>query len=77
MIVGCYDMHLYCDGEGCKTWSKYVEAFLDQVAEGEYSGRTAADCIRQAKKHGWRFNMRGQCKCKRCVGVGNKYKVMT
>ena len=41
MLIGCYTVHLYCDG---------CERNHDFRGPDEYTGRTEASCIRQAKR---------------------------
>ena len=74
MIVGCYDMHLYCrheslpfvyvmDYEPCPKGHHRNDEFPHQ-----YSGKTEADCKRQARAEGWKFST-GDATCPRCSGV--------
>lgn len=65
MIVGCYSVDLYCDnteGKKCPSpWSSFPWV---------YTGETQGECLRQARKAGWRFSRerprKAYCpKCKR------------
>lgn len=50
-IVGCYSMDLYCDHpEHCK-YSGDVWPF-----PSVYSGRSESECLRNAKKDGWKID---------------------
>lgn len=78
MIVGCYDLQLYCDGIGCQTMNTATSPpyLIDEAAHDEFTGRTEADCLRQAKQHGWTFYRRRQaCRCGRCTRLGNKMRI--
>lgn len=78
MIVGCYDLQLYCDGIGCQTLIGCVTPsyFVDEAARGEFTGRTEADCLRQAKAAGWTlYRRRVACRCARCTKLGNKTRL--
>jgi hypothetical protein len=49
MIVGGYEMHLYCDHP----------EHLHPIQTGvEYFGKNLSDCVRQAKKDGWLLRMK-------------------
>lgn len=52
-----YEIHTYCDRKGCG-------------ASGEWVGYNRAECRRQAKSMGWRFNRDRTATCGRCVGLG-------
>lgn len=69
MIVGCYTMHLYCDtgnsepgmpGDGAGPHN------YEDPGQGEFVGRTEADCLRQARAKGWRFDRKRRAFCPRC-----------
>lgn len=47
MIVGCYTMHLYCDGP---RKHDYGTMPLELV------GETEGACFARARKHGWRID---------------------
>ncbi len=44
--IGCYDLNLYCDGEGCK--DKMPSARL-----GQFVGRNYRGALREAHEAGW------------------------
>jgi len=55
-ILGVYDMHLYCDGEGCNGFW--------QSAEME---QTENECRKVARAQGWSFNLsEHKCYCPKC-----------
>jgi hypothetical protein len=60
MIVGCYDMQLYCD-------NTEAHQGYGENEPAEFTGETAAGCRRQARKAGWRFTQDGRVFCRRCV----------
>lgn len=73
MIVGCYDMHLYCRNEDAETfeplpgrtepagpWHRYAE-FPHQ-----FTGRNERECKAAARRRGWRFSS-GDATCPRCA----------
>ena len=61
MIVGCYCLDIYCDNKpDCVCLNTNYGAFMDQ-----FTGPTAADCIRQAKKSGWKI-VQGKHACSPC-----------
>lgn len=71
MIVGCYSMHLYCDtgndepGMPGDNGNPTPHDYRDE-GNAEFTGRTEADCIRQAKALGWRFTRNKRAICPRC-----------
>lgn len=55
MIVGGYDLHLYCDHQ-------IVNAGKDVPwcsSHGQYCGPTARDARREARRRGWSFRVIG------------------
>lgn len=48
MRVGCYTLHIYCQVEGCER-----NDYHSPSRPGEYTGRTQAECLREARKDGW------------------------
>lgn len=60
MIVGGYDLHVYCDGERCGS-------------SGEYYGRTQREAYREARAQGWRFRGK-EVFCDRHAGKQRKGK---
>lgn len=69
-IVGCYDLHLYCDGIGCA-----VGMFRER-AEFEANDESGSACRAAARKRGWRLDLKAQTAlCPACVKSGNKVEV--
>ena len=66
MIVGCYDLHLYCDfpdGE----WKHRAKE------PGQFTGRTFSAAKRDAVRHGWHFHSDGKrVICPTCARNGRK-----
>ena len=61
MIVGCYSMHLYCEQEQCPANG----ALRGVYTPTEFSGRTRAECTREARRDGWLVNHKAnKCWCK-------------
>lgn len=57
MIAACYVLHIYCD--------------VDNEFFHEFTGRTHAECIRKAKKAGWRISADEEvCICPHCSKDG-------
>lgn len=67
MIVGCYDLALYCDDPGEHGYDKHMR---------EFTGRTEAEGIRAARKAGWMVRKRGGRKSEDRVlcPIHNPYK---
>jgi hypothetical protein len=58
MIVGCYDLNLYCDV--CRPTG-------GGLPMAEYTGYDRAECYRDARKDGWIISNRKQtCTCPDC-----------
>ena len=53
-IVGCYSMDLYCDE--CAKRDDYIPHYERQV----FTGHTAGQCMRGARRMGWLLNPRGE-----------------
>ena len=71
MIVGCYDMHLYCRHDRPVSYvQEYQPVPLGHHRHGEFphqfTGRTDADCRRKARASGWVFS-NGDATCPRCA----------
>lgn len=67
MIVGCYSIDLYCDYENSDhRW----DANSNPPA---YIGETEAECLRAARKDGWKFTRERprKAKCPICVKIKN------
>lgn len=67
MIVGGYELHLYCDGAGCNygDYGRYPSRF-------EANGELGATCRKQARQCGWKLLPGGYCLCPPCVKRGAK-----
>ena len=69
MIVGCYDMHLYCDAgnpepgmvDDGKSYENRAHGFEEGF--GEFTGHTEAECKRWARRAGWKFLSDGRVFC--------------
>lgn len=58
MIVGCYTMHLYCDGPGPHGYG---------TMPLELTGRTEGECFAQSRKKGWKIdNHEHKAYCPKC-----------
>lgn len=71
MIVGGYDLHLYCDtgNDAPDTVNPATVPHLHGYLGGgqsEYAGHNEADCKRQAKKAGWHFARDDRVYCPKC-----------
>lgn len=65
MIVSGYTLHLYCDDDG-HPWDTTPGALTEP---GEFSGRTGAIAMSEARAVGWRFYREGgemKCRCPEC-----------
>lgn len=66
MIAACYSMDLYCrrnvPNDGTLTNARKPH----HNEPAMYTGRTFADCKRQAMADGWAFGRDGDVTCKRC-----------
>ena len=51
MIVGGYSMDLYCDKAGCNNGHRG-----SNMGEVQYVGETRSECVREARRDGWRFS---------------------
>lgn len=67
MIVGGYELHLYCDC--CK---KYERLHKHGPHPDVFAGQTRAGCMRQARQDGWTFR-KGKCRCSECGGEGKSF----
>lgn len=66
MIVGCYDMHLYCDFPDDAWEHRHREP-------ATFQGRTFSGAQREAKRKGWHFNRDGErVICPSCIKAGRK-----
>lgn len=54
-VIGCYTLDLYCDTGGdpyggtCPQHRPGVQRLV------QFTGRTEADCLKQARRRGWTF----------------------
>lgn len=72
MIVGGYDLHLYCDvdsadGMPSKSHHGYKEG------AGQFYGETRADAMRSARQSGWAIR-HGKATCPKCRKAGRRAK---
>jgi hypothetical protein len=68
VIVGGYELHLYCDGAGCRNG-----LYRRHPANSEYTGsESRAQAWKQARADGWRLMKDGRCLCTRCRAKGAK-----
>ena len=72
MIVGCYSVHLYCDGEGHEGFL-IDGAYMVKSPDGEYvgvahefAGKNERECLRQAREVGWRITRDRETFCPFC-----------
>lgn len=64
-IVGCYDLHLYCDGVGCEAGP------YGGRAELEVTDEFGSACRSAARRRRWKLNVReGTAVCPSCVARG-------
>ena len=66
MIIGCYDLHLYCDNQKDdykedKLIHKYNEF------PHRFTGHTEGQCFKKARANGWLIGKERQL-CPRCSG---------
>lgn len=69
MIIGCYDMHLYCDAGNAepgylddgKSYEDRLHGF--EEGSGEFTGQTESGCKRSARRAGWVFAKDGRVFC--------------
>lgn len=59
MIVGCYDMHLYCDHGG----DPYGGACEHTEGPAEFTGKNQRECLSKARKRGWTYTLDGKAYC--------------
>jgi len=77
VITGCYDLMLYCDVPDCNRGNYGGGSTPGQHAygagHGEFTAETGASCRKQAKKRGWKLNLRtGAAICPLCAKEGKK-----
>lgn len=74
MIVGCYTMHLYCDGaKTCPNGGCKIGGGGESVPPAQCTGQTRGECAAKAKKRGWRLNHRTDTAlCPACAKAGVK-----
>lgn len=64
---GCYTLHAYCDQEGCYKGGSYHTGWA------EFNGEKRSECLRTARKLGWKFHNDGTATCPDCMARG-KFK---
>lgn len=63
MIASGYALDLYCEVEGHRHGY--------QEGQACFTGETWGDCVKQARKKGWKINKRKrECICPACVKLG-------
>ena len=67
MIVGCYSLDLYCDGPEASACSP-----LRSNQPAQFTGQTERDCLRTARRVGWRFTRDGKAYCRNHAGAPEK-----
>lgn len=73
MIVGGYDLHLYCDSDRTKTVADYeknswCEHLWDEFPH-KYTGATFGQAAKKARRDGWIINRdKGMALCPKCSG---------
>jgi hypothetical protein len=74
MIVGGYDLHLYCDTGNTKPdCANMVEPHTyDYQGSTEIAGHNERDAMKQAREHGWTFKAGGFVYCPRCSKARKK-----
>lgn len=56
-IIGCYDLHLYCDHAD-------HDAYKHRFNPGQYTGDTRAEAVRAARESGWSVDSKAnRCLC--------------
>ncbi|MCQ8277968.1 hypothetical protein NFI95_05850 [Acetobacteraceae bacterium KSS8] len=71
-IVGCYDMHLYCDNtlpSSAKPVGGKSHGFNEFPWQGSGTCQTYSECKKEAQKAGWSFKRDGSVICPRCSRV--------
>ena len=66
MIVGCYSMDLYCSNDARCVGE--IGPYQRQVRFCGFTGETAAQCRKEARKIGWKF-INGDVICPKCTAV--------
>lgn len=63
MIVGCYTLHLYCDGERCVLGRSRGEI----IGPSEYTGNTGGEARSAARRDGWKIDEpNDKAWCRKC-----------
>jgi hypothetical protein len=72
MIVGGYNLNLYCDGApDCKNRSAKYDGGDHYTAPGKYVGETGSECRQQDRKRGWILNLQeNTAVCPKCAKKG-------
>ena len=69
MIVGGYELHLYCDTGGDPYGGKCPYRDPLTSPQGETFGSSLKECMGLARARGWTFKTRGRVAfCPRCSG---------
>ena len=68
MIVGAYELTLYCDTEGCPKASCIPNGDQKPIPPFQTYAETGSECRRKARRRGWvLFMHRGLCLCPDCA----------
>lgn len=59
MIIGCYDLHLYCDFSD-EEYKHRGSGAYPGPARGEFTGETASEARQQARRAGWLIDIRNE-----------------
>lgn len=68
-VIGCYTMDLYCDTGGDSYGGDCPNKPQGYIGGpvAQFTGYTEGDCIKQARKRGWKFSRdKMKCFCPRC-----------
>ena len=70
MIVGGYELHLYCDGDGCTAGE-----FGRYPKQTEFTAEEGSKARSAARRKGWRLDLKnGTALCPSCVARGAQLK---
>lgn len=66
MIVGGYDLHLYCRFKNCR------DSFPNHET-AEFAAPSMGSAYNDARVAGWHF-VKGDCICRQCWGKGRRHR---
>jgi len=68
MIVGAYELTLYCDTAGCPKASCTPNGSQEPAPPFQTYAETGGECRRKARRLGWFLNLKtGGCLCPTCA----------